>query len=192
LNKRHKAITRHTVGAVSSSSWLMVTSLLILFFMFRLYLMWSVINGTCGPFYEFWLTTQNSLNPYFMFYLNFALIGLWAALEFSLVFFKLKQAKPGDKLIYTLIIGCVLCLLYVFNAKWEAMAFGRYQDTITYTQKQLDDWQVTKPIKFNRSWGYYFRHKRCLDPDFSQKIETREGYEEERKLFYQNKVVTHE
>ena len=127
-----------------------------------------------------------------MFYLNFALIGLWAVLEFSLVFFKLKQAKPGDKLVYTLAIGCVLCLLYVFNAQWEAMSFERYQDTITYTQKQLDDSLVPKTLRVTRPWGYHYRHKRCLDADFAKKVKTREGYEEEWKLFHQKKIVTHE
>ena len=168
----------------------MVMTLITLFFLFRLYLIWSVIHGTCGPFFEFWLTTKNSLNPYFMFYLNFALVGLWAVLEFTLVFFKLKQAKPGDKLVYTLTICCVLCLLYVFNVHWEAMAFGRYQDTITYTQKQLDDSLVPKPFKLIQPWGYHYYHKRCIDSDFAQKVKTREGYDEQKQLFEQSKVVT--
>lgn len=122
---------------------------------------YSIVWPPCIPYEEFWLTNGESINPFSMFLLIFVLIGVLAVTEYVLSYFENRANKHGDMIVSSIIVVCVVSILYTFNINWDYISYKIDLDSYEYSQKELADRSIHKPYKVYNPKGYKRRMERC-------------------------------
>lgn len=125
----------------------------------------------CVPYEDFWITNGESINPFSMFLLIFVLIGILAVTEYVLSYFESRKTKRGDMIVSSIIVVCVVSLLYYFNSNWDYISYKIDLDSYEYSQRELDDRKIAKPYKAYSPRVYEIRMKQCEKSKVNVNIE---------------------
>ena len=160
--------------SVSSHAWLIVSLLVIFFFIYQVTLIYSVMTMDCTPVEQLWLAERRlGFNPFTLFTLVFVLFGLWALLECVLVQVQRTAERWGDTTLCLLALVCVLAALAALRTQWEysEVQWGqRHHKNITFALVEMPD-----RIKKNQ-WHNFLTELRCKDQDFFQKMDSEEAW----------------
>lgn len=125
----------------------------------------------CVPYEDFWLTNGDNINPFSMFLLIFVLIGILAATEYVLGYFENRETKRGDMIVSSVIVVCVITILYYFNTNWDYISYKIDLDSYEYSQREIDDRRIAKPMKVYSPRVYQIRINQCEKSKIKTNIE---------------------
>lgn len=105
-----------------SNTWIVFTTLVIVFFYFQVNVIYSVITtGKCDLFSTYWATVSDAgITIYGTTFLAFTLIGLWALIELTLGALGLVADRFAAIFVNCFIVASAVFCLFALEAQWSA------------------------------------------------------------------------
>ncbi|WP_111640282.1 hypothetical protein [Marinimicrobium alkaliphilum] len=167
--------------ADASNAWLLMSLLVVIFFLYQLILMYTVVTTSCTLLEDFWLAPdQLRINPFTAFVLVFSLFGIWALVEVVVA----HIGGYSDRWICTFICSvslvCVLATLATLRMQWE---YYEVQWGVRSFQNFTFELMEMPEIIYVDPWREFLTEKMCDDPELHRRLRSEETWIELEKEF---------
>lgn len=169
----------------ASDSLLIVTCLVIFFFIFQWLEIYSVVTVMqCSKISEFWLgTTQDGFNPFTASIAIFSLILIWSVVDASRAIY----LNYSDKVVSIVVCATiVLCSIYTARSLWAQWEYFEISWGVLEPENSIFlNVEKSRLARFSRhdAWQDFLHNKRCQDPFRSLNIDSESDWKKLEQEF---------
>lgn len=164
----------------SSNSWLILSLLLLFFFVYQISVIFSVVSLHCAPLEAVWKPAAPLLDsPFWLFVSIFIMFGVWMLVEAISSHLNGAQDRWFCSWVGVCVLACIAATLMTFRAHWEyyeVKAGHRTVPELTFQLAQMGRERHIDP------WHVFLRSKQCEDPRILEDL-TDEQWQTLRKAF---------
>ncbi len=103
-----------------SNAWLLISLLVIVFFLYQWMIIYTVLTMPCDPLEKFWLApNQVGIAPFYAFMVTFILLAIWATLEIIAANLSGYSDRWFCTATCSVVLLCIIAVMTTFRAQWE-------------------------------------------------------------------------